>query len=199
MKKQTKSYGYYFITLHTPESRRLLQTNNERAFIISQLQDLLSPRLFVDAVPAHKQLASCIDLLSFSITAKSIHLLVFTIDASIASHFAGHLNARLMQYRSEYQPSPLATPKPHIQMKKLRGPHHALTRSVEMHSLHEDWEYDRYSSIGFYLHDRRGDWMRLWRLTRLYDNDSSSYRLLVEEKIGQRAMNTRSILRLFAS
>ena len=69
-----------------------------------------------------------------------------------------------------------------LRTKKLRGAHQALEQSVAIHSLHTDWEYDRYSSIGFYLHDRRGDWMRLWRLSQLYDNEPTHYRALVAEK-----------------
>ncbi len=65
-------------------------------------------------------------------------------------------------------------------MKKLSGKHEALALSASIHLLHKDWEYDRYSSIGFYLHDRRGDWMKLWRLTQLYDNDATLYREYLE-------------------
>lgn len=181
MNTQPKSYGYYLLSITSPGARQLMHTNNERAFVVSQLQDLLSPRLLIATVPPHKQLASCIDLLAFSITANSIHLLVFAIDKSVLSHIADSLVQRLVQYQSEYHPrSPMLPTEPIVRTKKLRGPHQALASSIELHLFHEDWEYDRYSSIGFYLHDRRGDWMRTWRLAQLYENDSDIYRLLIE-------------------
>jgi hypothetical protein len=177
-----------------------MQTNNERAFIISQLQDLLSTRLLISSVPAHSQLASCIDLLAFSISSESIQLLVFSIDSSILTQFSNCIVTRLAQYQYEYRPSrrqPSFEPRAYI--KKLRGPHQALARSVELHMFHEDWEYDRYSSVGFYLHDRRGDWMRMWRLAQLYDNDTSNYRLLLESHIKRYDAALQPNLRSFAS
>lgn len=183
MKTQKKTYGYYTITIDVFDASRLIQTNSERAFIISQLQDLLSPRLIIDAVPAYKQLASCIDLLAFSITSRSVQLLVFSVDTSITSHLAHCIAIRLTEYQQGFRASTYQSlPEPCIRIKKLRGPHQALAKSVELHGLHEDWEYDRYSSIGFYLHDRRGDWMRIWRLSQLYDNESMNYRLLLDSK-----------------
>lgn len=181
MKIQSKSYGYYYTSISLPGEQRLIHTNNERAFVISQLQDLLSTRLLIGSIPAHKQLASCIDLLAFSITSEAIKLLVFTIDTSILAYLTNHISTRLAQYQHEYQSAqhqPIVEPR--VYTKKLRGPHQALARSIELHRCHEDWEYDRYSSIGFYLHDRRGDWMRTWRLVQVYDNEASNYRLLIE-------------------
>lgn len=185
MRKQpSPSHGYYHITVTARSSRRFLTTNNERAFIISQLQDLLSPRLLLETIPSHKQLASCIDLLAFSITSDALHLVVFSIDASVATRFTRYVASKLLEYQCEYAPDHFINESDnHIALKKLRGPHHALERSVTLHVLHPDWEYDRYSSIGFYLHDRRGDWMRMWRLTQLYDNDSSQYRRLLRQRL----------------
>lgn len=175
MRNRHKPYGYYHITVTARDTRRVVQSNNERAFVVSQLQDLLSPRLLIGAVPAYMQLPSCIDLLAFSITSPSIQLLVFAIDNQVADSLIQSVITRLLQYQSDYHPSSADASKIHITTQKLIGPHQALARSVAMHLLHEDWEYDRYSSIGFYLHDRRGDWMRLWRLTKLYDGDAAQY------------------------
>lgn len=185
MRKQaSSSHGYYHITVTARSSRRFLRTNNERAFIVSQLQDLLSPRLLLHTIPAHTQLASCIDLLAFSITPDALHLVVFSIDASVAARFSRYLASKLLEYQCEYTPDRLLDESDiHIDLKKLRGPHHALEHSMTLHILHPDWEYDRYSSIGFYLHDRRGDWMRLWRLSKLYDNDPAQYRSLLYQRL----------------
>lgn len=184
MEMHATSHGYYTVSFCTAGSKRLLHSNNDRAFIISQLQDLLSPRLLITAVPPYKQLASCIDLLAFSIRPETIQLLLFAIDSSIITQLTTTVCNRLSQYQNEYHPSTTALRnEPRIVVKKLKGPHEALAYSVSLHLQHDDWEYDRYSSIGFYLHDRRGDWMRTWRLTQLYENDTATYHLLVDRYI----------------
>lgn len=176
MENNTAAYGYCHIVIEPRDGRKLLRSNSERAFIIAQLQDLLSPRLVLGDIPAYRQLASCVDLLAFSISHTAIHLLVFTIDTTIASDFAHRLLARLTQFQYEYRPPHhRSNPDVSVSVEHLVGPHQALAHSVVIHQLHHDWEYDRYSSIGFYLHDRRGDWMRIWRLTSLYDNEPAHY------------------------
>lgn len=176
------THGYFHVRIVNTGPASLLSSNNERAFIVSQLQDLLSHRLLLDALPAHKQLASCIDLAAFSITRDAINLVVFSIDVSITSYFINCLSARLSQYRSDLSPSSLIREQSsNLQagITRLRGPHHALQQTIKLHLLHNDWEYDRYSSIGFYLHDRRGDWMRTWRIAKLYDQDPRQYHALL--------------------
>lgn len=183
MSPNIKSYGYYSIVLAPQDGEYAMHTNSERAFIVSQLQDLLSPRLLLTTVSAHKQFASCIDLLGFSITREAIRIVLFAIDTSSATRLATCLATRLVQYQSEYHPRKSAPAQLRVAIKKLRGPHHALTQTVVLHAKHEDWEYDRYSSVGFYLHDRRGDWMRIWRLAQLYDNDADNYYELLRNRL----------------
>lgn len=182
MNNYATSFGYYYVTLRQAGPGRFLQSNNERAFIISQLQDLLSPRLLLHSVPAHTQLASCIDLLAFSVRDTGVDLLLFSIDKSIATKCIHHLTQRLIQYQSEYgysrTPGKRAS-SPLLRIQKLIGPHQALAKSVDIHLLHDNWEFDRYSSIGFYLHDRRGDWMRTWRLATLYEHNVEQYVSLI--------------------
>ncbi len=193
MESLTNEYGYCHITIESGEMRKLLRSNGERAFVVSQLQDLLSPRLVLGDIPTYRQLASCVDLLAFSISPNAIHLLVFTIDTTIATDFAHRIAARLAQYQYEYRPLRFQRDiDAHISIQRLIGPHQALTHSLEIHALHTDWEYDRYSSIGFYLHDRRGDWMRVWRISKLHDSDPGLYRQLME-----RHLKTESTLLMF--
>lgn len=177
METQLFSQGYYQVSLSARSDATLLRSNTDRAFILAQLQDLLSPRLFIGEVPAHKQLASCIDLLAFSITPKTICLVLYAIDHSVIRYLCERIASRFVQYHSEPYINDVRYAAPDIvpSINKLRGPHHALARSVSLHLQHEDWEYDRYSSIGFYLHDRRGDWMRTWRLANLYENIPAHY------------------------
>src|SRR4051812_11818868 len=99
MKTHSKSYGYYYVSLALSDAQKLMRTNSERAFVVSQLQDLLSPRLLLDSVPAHTQLASCIDLLAFSITSEAVQLLIFAIDSSVINYFTHCISTRLVQYQ----------------------------------------------------------------------------------------------------
>jgi len=181
MKYETikKTNGYYHIRVCSAESNRFFKTNNERAFVGLQIQQLLAARSVLEDPLYAKSLAHHIDLLAFSISQEGIQLLAYCIDISSLQHLVNILLERLAQYRSEYR---LYAHQPHasISIRKLIGEHQALSLSADIHLLHEDWEYDRYSSIGFYLHDRRGDWMKLWRLTQLYGNDTSTYRRFVK-------------------
>jgi hypothetical protein len=173
-----KTNGYYHVLVGSAESNRFFKTNNERAFVGVQLQQLLAARSVLEDPLYAKSLAHHIDLLAFSISEDGIQLLAYCIDVSSLQHLVNILLERLAQYRSEYQ---LYTqlPDASVAIRKLVGQHQALSLSADIHLLHKDWEYDRYSSIGFYLHDRRGDWMKLWRLTKLYDNDASAYRRFI--------------------
>lgn len=173
-----KTNGYYHTLIRSVESSRFFKTNNERAFIGVQIQQLLAARSVLEDPLYAKSLAHHIDLLAFSISENGIQLLAYCIDISSLQHLMNILLHRLAQYRSEYRL--YNQPDASISIKKLSGEHEALSISVDIHLAHKDWEYDRYSSIGFYLHDRRGDWMKLWRLTNLYDNDSETYRTFIQ-------------------
>jgi len=185
MNKHSQTYGYYHVTLSTDGAHLLMRSNSERAFVIAQLQYFLSPRLILGEIPAYRQLASCIDLLAFSIKTDAVHLVIFSIDPALGRYFTKCLTDQLYQYQSEQNPAFGHTYTIRTSIEKLAGPHDALAHSLTIHLLHEDWEYDRYSSIGFYLHDRRGDWMRTWRLARLYDNDCELYRNLIHGQLYQ--------------
>ena len=199
MNTRRNAYGYYRVTLQKSDGTMLVQSNTERAFIVTQLQYLLSPRLILGEIPAYRQLASCIDLLSFSIRNDTVELLLFSIDTSISSYFASQITEHLKQYQSELRPSALNAHNPHItvSLRALNGPHDALAASVAIHLRHEDWEYDRYSSIGFYLHDRRGDWMRIWRLSQLYENKPEQYLELIHNQLHRGLLTTRDASRYF--
>ncbi len=194
-----KTNGYYHVQIRASDSSRFFKTNNERAFIGVQLQQLLAARSVLEDPLYAKSLAHHIDLLAFSISEQGIQLLAYCIDISSLQHLGAIMIERLVQYRSEYQLySHSSNAQVSIAMKKLSGEHEALTLSAKIHLLHKDWEYDRYSSIGFYLHDRRGDWMKLWRLTQLYDNDASAYRSFIEETQNQVLYTKSSKVRQFA-
>lgn len=174
--------GYYRMTMSSLDTRMLLRSNNERSFVLSQLQDLLCARSVLEAPVPQRHLASHIDLLAYSIQDRDICLLVFTISPSSLHELSREISRRLQQYQSEYAQKPVQDPV--CMLVRLAGPHHALSASTTLHLRHTDWEYDRYSSIGFFLHDRRGDWMRLWRIAQLYDTQPKNYRLLITNELG---------------
>ena len=179
MENESNRYGYFHITISPSDSRKLLHSNDERAFIVTQLQDLLSPRLTLNNEPMHHQLSSCVDLLAFSITEQSIQCIMFSIDITISVTF-GHLIAdRLAEYQSGSKSAAFSHTSTSVSIRRFLTEREALASTVMIHSQHRDWEYDRYSSIGFYLHDRRGDWMRIWRMSRLYENSPRLYRKLL--------------------
>ena len=175
--------GYYRITLSLKSGHQLLRSNNERAFVMSQLQDLLGRRSLLEEPGSRYRLSAHLDLLAFSILDQAINFIVFSIAKNSALAFAQIVMNRLQTYQSEWNLAPSFQPsysnEPSITVRRLSGPYEALDSSVSLHARHRDWEYDRYSSIGFYLHDRRGDWVHLWRLSRLYENDTELYRQLI--------------------
>lgn len=178
--------GYYFLTIQAGDGRTLLASNNERAYIVTQLQDILSMRSLLEDSEAYLRLASHIDLLAYSIQKQHIQLLLFAIAESSARTLGTMLSQRLVHYQSEWRTvksKPMAASIPYVSIKKLIGPHQALQSSLDLHLAHSDWEYDRYSSIGFYLHDRRGDWMRIWRLSYLYDALPTNYRHHIQSSV----------------
>lgn len=185
--------GYFAISIKSAGSRYLISTNNERAFIVSQLQDLLGVRSLLEDPYSYKRMAAHVDLLAFSIRKESIELLVFSIAKSSAITLATIVHTRLQQFQSE---SMLRNGEsiPNIHIAALHGPHDALAKSVAIHLLHPDWEYDRYSSIGFYLYDRRGDWMRIWRLSNLFENTPSLYLSLLRSSLITDRNDTEAIL-----
>lgn len=177
----TMHAGYYLITIRPNIQDTLLANNSERAFVISQLQDMLTMRLFPETRPISHNLAAHIDLLAFSILKEAVQVVIFAIAPSSAQLLATNLCKNIQQHKEEWvrtNTSSMGRGNASIALRKLAGQHEALQASVQLHIVHLDWEYDRYSSIGFYLHDRRGDWMRIWRLTHIYESDASNYRSL---------------------
>lgn len=168
--------GYFHIWISSVKGSDFFTDTNDKAYFMTLIQDALSPRSTLDEVyPGHSSYASEIDLLAYSLTPTGVHLLVYTTNkASIEA--CGQV--LLFSYQTYLQQG-----RQYVQLPfdtififdKLLGRHEALTVSKEIHLLHEDWRYDRYSSIGFYLDDRRGDWMRPYRLTSLFGGKEEQY------------------------
>lgn len=172
-----KHFGYYHISIQGSSSRALFGSNNERAFVLSFLQQTLSMRTIIESPLGYRTLATHIDLLAFSLTRSSCQLVLFGISLRSVKILCAQLCQELQGYQASYG---ITTQPTRTSISSLAGPHTALQQSITIHQQHEDWENDRYSSIGFYLHDRRGDWMRLWRVSQLYECDPEKYRALCE-------------------
>lgn len=175
--------GYFHVWISSIEGGLFFECNDDKAFFMTLLQDNLSPHLKLEELRAHSRgYSSEIDLLAYSLTKTGVHLLVYTKRKAAIEDLGQALLLSYQAYiqkHSKYAQIPFDTI---FMFDKLVGRHQALNVSKEIHLLHEDWRYDRYSSIGFYLDDRRGDWMRPYRLTSLFAGTSKQYLRFVKSQ-----------------
>jgi len=168
--------GYFHVWISSIEGALFFNSNDDKAFFLTVIQDCLSPRKKLDEVRIGSYgYSSDIDLLAYSLTETGVHLLVHTTRKPAIEEFG---QALLLSYQKHIQEQSWTSGLPFETIfifDKLAGRHEALNVSREIHLLHEDWRYDRYSSIGFYLDDRRGDWMRPYRLTSLFGGKPKQY------------------------
>lgn len=162
--------GYFHVWISAVEGGIFFESSDDKAFFITLLQDALSPRNKLHELTLHAaNYSSDIDLLAYSLTSTGAHLLVYTTKKQSIEYLGQTL---LFSFQSHLQQKQNIDTLPFdtiFVFDKLAGRHEALNVSREIHLLHEDWRNDRYSSIGFYLDDRRGDWMRPYRLTSLFE------------------------------
>ncbi|RWZ78274.1 MAG: hypothetical protein EOT05_00715 [Candidatus Microsaccharimonas sossegonensis] len=168
--------GYFHVWVSSTEHAVFFPRNEDKAFFMTMLQDSLSPRAKLSDL--HFRLsgyASEIELLAYSLTETGVHLLVHTIRKAAIEELGQSL---LFSYQTYLQRQLSVSQLPFntiFMFDKLAGRHEALQVSREIHLLHAEWRYDRYSSIGFYLDDRRGDWMKPYRLTSLFNAQPKQY------------------------
>lgn len=195
----TRGVGYYTLTIKADSRQytdQIIFSNSERAFIIAILQDCLgsaardSPSNL--GIAQHLHTAHYTDLLGFSITRSHISLVAFSLSRETLRSLGAHIINKLCEFQENEHTSAPKTVTPRLTINRLPGPHMALHSTLLIHAQHTDWEYDRYSSIGFYLHERRGDWMRLWRMVQLYEGDPSEYRRLLMPLVNQNRRLTPS-------
>lgn len=177
--RNTSRSGYYYLQLKSVgQNNKLLPSNTSRAFVVAQLQDLLAVRTVLEEPLARRLFASHIDLLAFSILPTHITLIVFSIASTSVKQLGGVLANRI----AEFDQTAAGALPIHVHLRAIDGVHNALVESISLHLEHTDWEADRYSSIGFFIHDRRGDWMRLWRLAEIFDHDPDQYLSLLNHQ-----------------
>lgn len=193
-KQLTPSEGYYEITIKAEHKHRyedIISSNSERASILVNLQDILGENydppgknILID------RLNTNISLLGFSINRNRVSLVVFSLSHADAANLSVVIINNLSSFQEESAELKQLAPM-NARIKKLLGPHDALQRCSKLHASHTAWEYDKYSSIGFYLNERKGSWMDIWRLSKLYNNDPEEYRLIVSD-IVKRQPKSRS-------
>ena len=168
--------GYFHVWISAIEGTSFFLADKHKAFFITLLQDSLSPQKKLQHLAPHAHgYSSEIDLLAYSLTTTGAHLLVHTTRKSAIESFGQELLLSYQTYLQERSTLSLLPFDTIFIFDKLAGRHEALNTSKEIHLLHEDWRNDRYSSIGFYLDDRRGDWMRPYRLTSLFEAKPKLY------------------------
>ena len=168
--------GYFHLWISSANDASFFATDVDKAFFMTLIQDHLSPRAKLQSTHSlSTHFGVEIDLLAFSLTQSGVHLLIHTSRKTAIDEFG---QALLLSYSEYLQVQQTITKLPFDTIfifDKLTGRHEALCVSKEIHMLHDDWRGDRYSSIGFYLDDRRGDWMRPYRLTSLFEGKSRQY------------------------
>lgn len=168
--------GYYHLWITATDNQRFFRSSLDKAYFLAQLQDTLSPRQRLNSLSSIADiLAIEVSLLAYSLTDSSVHLLFYTMRKVAVEELGQRLLTSYVEYINQYQTQPEIPFSTLFISDRLIGPHAALGVSREIHMLHDNWRHDRYSSIGFYLDDRRGDWLSLWRLTPLYDNKPELY------------------------
>lgn len=168
--------GYFHIWISAGSGQSFFYNDDDKAYFLTLIQDALSPRTaYHEASLYSLRFAQVIDLLAYSLTSSGVHLLVHTTSKDIVEKLGQRL---LLDYLERLNHNPLVTQLPFESLftfDYLTGRHQALQVSKDIHLFHENWRYDRYSSIGFYIDDRRGDWMRPYRLTSLFEQKPHRY------------------------
>lgn len=183
---QTPESGYYHVWILATDNQPFFINSRDKAFFISLFQDQLSHSTKLEDEVVIPNYADAIDLLAYSLTPTGVHLLVHGED----EHSVGALGQTLLTEYIDYltlQEQTDELPFDSIfTYERLLDVNDAFEMSLDLHLMHGDWRNDRYSSIGFYLDDRRGDWMRPWRMTAVYDNSPAAYLESLEGELTQR-------------
>jgi hypothetical protein len=174
---------YYHLWIAAAKDQIFFQTNLDKALVISLFQKLLSPR---SSLRNPHDYSKEIDLVAYSLTDFGMNLLLCATKTKAVEDFGQVLLTRYAHYIQEQRTWEILPFDTIFAYDNLADEHEALTISREIHLLHEDWRNDRYSSIGFYLDDRRGDWLSAWRLADLYGNDSIWYQnFLMDDELNE--------------
>lgn len=178
--------GYYHVWILAADNLPFFINSKDKAFFISLFQDQLAHKSKVVDDLGITNYADVVDLLAYSLTPTGVHMVVYSQD----EHSVGALGQTLLtEYIDHLTLQEQVDELPFdstFTYKKLHDVNDAFEMSLDLHLMHGDWRNDRYSSIGFYLDDRRGEWMRPWRVTAVYGNDPAVYLESLEEELSLR-------------
>ena len=168
--------GYFHVWISSTKDIPFFNSDQDKAYLMTLIQDALSPRARLNDTPGpSKGFSREIDLMAYSLTHTGVHLLIYTTRKTSIEELGQTLLISYAQYLRDDRTTRLLPFDTIFIFDTLNGRHQALTVSRDIHLLHEDWRNDRYSSIGFYLDDRRGDWMRPYRVTSLFGGKPRQY------------------------
>lgn len=161
--------GYYHLSIQT---RNQYQPSNKPTFLYL-LTHYLSPRIkFNSNDDVIYRYSDSLDLLAFSIDDNRFELVIHTVSNRILRHFLGTLKRDFCFYTNN---------DCCISVHQLTSQQAALEKTISVHKMIPQSRYTPYSSLGFYVNDRRGDWVRLWRMANLLGEDfSAKYQKLLD-------------------
>ena len=189
-RSQTKDQ-YYHVWIAAAKDQVFFHNSYDKAFFISLFQDYLSPRAGMGEWSGrHQGYAAELDLIVYSLTDFGVNLLVCSSSTEAVEDFGQALLSHYAAYLSQQQAWEVLPFDTIFTYDHLADEHEALSISRDIHLLHDNWQSDRYSSIGFYIDDRRGDWMQPWRLTNLFNNDREWYFNFMQDDSDQPAFET---------
>lgn len=146
----------------------------DRAYLISLFQRYLTTNRpkFVEYSP-YKNYSYDIELVAFSLTDNKASLLLYQLSVG---GFEQYIRSVLLSYSRYFS-------KRHNQtVRLLRKPtitflsnKEAVLASKTIHRQTNDWRRSRYSSLGFYINERRGDWVKPVRITDAFNHSPSRY------------------------
>lgn len=169
--------GFFLISIETTEKEPLANGELDKALFLHILQQYVSPRYKLEANdPVTLRYADTISVVAFSLLSTSYQLVVHTTDHTVLRHC-------METIKRDYRKHALHPRACSVQYASLSNASAALEATFALHSRHTAWATDRYCSIGFYLHDQRGDWMKLWHVSPLFQNDAARYHKLLKSRL----------------
>jgi len=176
MKRHIEEGSYYHLWIAAAHDSLFFQSNLDKACVISIFQNILSPR-------NQNVRSDSVSLVAYSLTDFGMNLLLYAKKKDVVEGFGQVLLLQYAAYLTEQRSWEVLPFDTIFTNDRLKDEHEALVISKQIHLLHHYWRNDRYSSIGFYLDDRRGDWIQPWRLVALFNNDRSWYEHYLKDEL----------------
>lgn len=146
----------------------------DRAYLISLFQRYLTTNRpkFVEYSP-YKNYSYDIELVAFSLTDSKVSLLLYQLSVGGYEQYLRSVLTSYKRYFSRrHNQGAVAFRKPRV---TPLSNNEAVIASKTIHRQANDWRDTRYSSLGFYINERRGDWVKPVRITSAFNNSPSRY------------------------